>query len=248
VLFYQQDVESPYMISQVRTDVEFAGIVPEALWRSRQGAWFARSFREDDPQEVYYYWSLPKVQLFVPLSEDGASFDYAKAEHFRVARYASALVHAGRLKVSGARLDWMMYPTADYKRRWFILTPSETTADSASAALEMDISDALGSRTLSLSFRVEPLPGIAPGIGPLDIVVEGLDSVGRVQTLIKRSSTARGIANVPADDIVLDIPPDVVRVRLAFDGLNAKEMIRVLELQLVSNDVAPGLADSFCAR
>jgi hypothetical protein len=188
------------------------------------------------------------VQVFVPLSADGQSFDTAHMVRFPLARYASALAYADRLKATDARLEWLQYPTADYKRRWFLLMPPENAQDLRAAGVEIDASDALGQRKLSLSFRVEPLPGVPAGKGLITISVESIDAAGARRTLLERNSSARGGAvKVPTDSVAVDVPTDAARLNVTFSGLGAKDYVRVVELQLVSSDVAPGLANEFCA-
>jgi hypothetical protein len=248
-LFYQQDLQSPFAFGTGRTDIEFAGLVPEDPWRNRQGAWFFRSFREVGPQETTFDESLPRVQMFVPLSADGAAFDYTQAIRFPLARPASALAYAGRLKESKGQIEWVKRPGSDYKRRWFSLIPRDEAGDTREAAAEIDLADALGDRKLRLLFRIEPVPDSEPGKGPVAVSVDAVDASDQVRPLLSRRSTARDRVGgkVPPDDIALDIPRDATRVRVTFTGLNAKEIVRVGELQLISDDVAPGLVNLLCA-
>jgi hypothetical protein len=249
-IFYHQDIRSPFQINPTRTDVEFTRLLPEAPWRNRQGAFFLRSFREDGPHRAFVYIeTVPQVQLFVPLADNGASFDFSRAVRFPLARYASALVHAHALNVSGAQLEWNAYPSADYRRRWFILTPATDAGHSGIIRLKLDVSDALGSRNLALSFRVEPVPGVAAAsTGPITFAITGIDGGGQSRTLVSRTSTARGGAvDTPTDDVSVEISRDLVEVQIAFAGLTAEEMVRVIELRLVADDVAPGLPNELCS-
>jgi hypothetical protein len=247
-ILHQQDQSFPFVFSAPRTHVEFADLIDEPAWRYRQGAWIIRSFREEGPHRgSVFNESLPKVQVVVPLSADGQSFDTAHMVRFPLARYASALAYAGRLKARDARLEWLQYPTADYKRRWFLLMPPENAQDLRTAGVEIDASDALGQRRLSLSFRAEPLPGVPVGKNPITISVESIDSAGARHILLERNSPARGGATeVPTDSVAVDVPTNAARLTVTFSGLGAKDYVRVVELQLSSSDVAPGLANEFC--
>jgi hypothetical protein len=247
-VFHQQDFEFPFLMNPVWTHVEFAGLFPEGPWRDRQGAWFIRSFREPSPHKAPpYYDTLPTIQLFLPLSDDRTSFDVSRAVRFPLARYASTLVYADRLRVSGGRLEWLNYPTSEYTRRWFVLMPPDDAETSRTSALDMDVSDALGDRRLSLSFRAEPVPGSGREAGQINFAIESIDRNGRTRVLIRRSSAARGGAtDVPTDNAVADIPTDAVHVLVSFGGLTRREMVRVVELKLISDDIAPGLKSEFC--
>jgi hypothetical protein len=44
----------------------------------------------------------------------------------------------------------------------------------------------------------------------------------------------------------VDLPADAERVRLTVEGLKGKEMVRIVELQLVADDVSPGLGEALC--
>ena len=246
-LFYQQDLRSPFTINSQRTDIEFPEVIPETPWRNRQGAFVVRSFREEGPHLGYpTYETVPQVQQFVPLSNDGALFDYSRAMKFPLARYASALAYVNRLSATGARLEWMTYPTGDTKRRWFILMPPDKAREPRNAAVEIDLSDALGNRRLNFSFRVEPVPGNTSESGPVTLSVESTNSAGSTQPLVQRVSGARGSVDVPVDDVKVDLPADAERVRLTVGGLKSKEMVRIVELQLVADDVSPGLGEALC--
>lgn len=240
----------PFVLSDTLTHIEFADLLDERTWRNREGAWIVRSFREVGPHVgPVYYESLPKVQVFVPLSADGKSFDTANMIMFPLMRYASALAYAGLLTAKDSRLEWMQYPTADFKRRWFILFPPQDAHDLRSSSVEIDASDALGQRKLSLSFRAEPLPGVPVGKTPISIAIESMDAVGQKRTLLERTSQARGGATeVDTDSAEVTIPSDVARIKVTFSGLGAKDYVRVIELQLTSLDVTPKLENVFCIR
>jgi hypothetical protein len=247
-LFYQQDLQSPFTINPARMDVEFAGLPPENEWRNRQGAWIIRSFREVGPHTGYlFYESLPKVEMFVPLSVDRTSFELAQAMRFPIARYASVLVHSGQLAPIGGTLEWMKYPSSDAKRRWFILQPSDQAGARTSPALSLDLTGAIGRRRLAFSFRVEPAPGKPRGVGPIVLTIGSVDTAGQSTSIVSRTAIAHGAAAaVPTEDVAVDLPAQATRVRVGFSGLSADEMVRVAELQLTSDDVSPGLADALC--
>lgn len=244
----QQDQYFPFIFSAYRTDIEFPALIDEASWRYRQGAWIIRNFRETGlAQSSVYYETLPKVQVFVPLSVDGQSFDTAKMVRFPVTRSAAALAYAGRLEPKDAQLEWMQYPTNDIKRRWFLLMPPEKVLPSRKRGVEIDTSDSTGQRNLSFNFRIEPLSGVTAGKDPVTVVIESLNSEGLWHTLIERASLARGIfLNIPTDHIATDIPDDAKRLRVMFSNLEAKEYVRIVEMQLTSLDVAPSLENEFC--
>lgn len=248
-LYYQQDRSSPFTFNRIRNDVEFSGLLNEAQWRNRQGLWVIRSFREVGAHFANpYYETLPKVKMFVPLTSDSQSFDLSKAEYFPIGRYASILAYSGHLIPIDATLSWLKYHAGDPKRRWFILEPTASSVN-RDAAIQIGVNDATGHRSLSFSFRVEPVPGNALGLDPISITVSAVNASGQSRTLIARSSPAHGGAvDTPSDDVVTAVPDEATLVRVAFHGVGAKEMVRVIELQLVSDDVSPGITDSLCAQ
>ena len=246
-MFDQQDLQSPFVNNSIRTDLEFPELLPETAWRNRQGVFFVRSHREEGPHSGWpYYETMPNVQLFVPLSDDGSSFDYSRAIRFPLVRYASALASKGQLRPIGARLEWLTHPV-DTKWRWFVLTPSDETDQPRSVGVEIDLSTAVGRRSLTLSFRVEPIAGKMPLTGPVTLLVESIDSAGQTQRLIDRPSKARGnSANVQPDDVRVDLSPDAARARVSIVGLASKELVRVIELQLTADDETPSVIDQTC--
>ena len=246
-MFDQQDLQVPFVSNPIRTDLEFPELLPEAAWRNRQGVVVVRSEREQGPDSNWpYYQTVPNVQLFVPLSEDGSAFDYSRGVRFPLVRYASALASKAQLSPIGARVEWLTHPV-DTTRRWFVLMPSDDAAQPGSAGVEIDLSTAVGRRSLTLSFRVEPIAGKMPVTGPATLLVESIDSAGQTQRLIDRLSSARGNpANVQPDDVRVDLPPDATRARVSIIGLTNKELVRLIELQLTADDESPSVIDQTC--
>jgi hypothetical protein len=245
-MFDQQDLQSPFVNNSIRTDLEFPELLPEAAWRNRQGMVVVRSEREQGPDSNWpYYQTVPNVQLFVPLSEDGSAFDYSRGVRFPLVRYASALASKAQLSPIDARLEWLTHPV-DTKRRWFVLMPADA-GQPGSAGVEIDLSTAVGRRNLTLSFRVEPIADKMPVTGPVTLLVESIDSAGQTQRLIDRPSSARGNpANVQPDDVRVDLSPDAARARVSIVGLASKELVRVIELQLTADDESPSAIDQTC--
>ena len=247
-LFYQQDISSPFEFNNFRTDVEFDGLLPESLWRYRAGAWLVRSFREAGPYVDYeYYQTLPKVQMFVPLAADRQSFDFASAVRFRLARYSSILSFSGDLHPANAVLGWQKYPSADTKRRWFTLEPAAPAGNSGDITIDIDVGDAIGSRMVSFSFGVEPVPGNPLRQDQISVAVQSINAAGQTRDLVRRTSPHGGAVDGPIDDVSATISDDASRVRISFHGVSAEEMVRVIELKIVSDDVRPGIISSLCA-
>jgi hypothetical protein len=246
-MFDQQDMQVPFVSNPIRTDLEFPELLPEAAWRNRQGVVVVRSEREQGPHSHWpYYETVPNVQLFVPLSDDGSSFDYARAVKFPLVRYASALASKGQLRPIGARLEWLTHPV-DTKRRWFVLIPSDGTDQPRSAGVEINLAKAVGRRRLTLSFRVEPIPGNIPMTGPLTLLVESVDAAGETQRLVDRPSSARGNpTELQPDDVRVDLLPDAMRARVLIVGLTSKELVRMIELQLIADDELPTVINQTC--
>jgi hypothetical protein len=246
-MFDQQDLQSPFVNNPIRTDLEFPELLPEAAWRNRQAVVVVRSEREQGPHSHWpYYETVPNVRLFVPLWDGGGSFDYSRAIRFPLVRYASALASKGQLRPIGARLEWLTHPV-DTKRRWFVLTPSDESDQPRSAGVEIDLSTAVGRRSLTLSFRVEPIAGKMPVTGPVTLLVESIDSAGQTQRLIDRPSRARGNpTEVQPDDLRIDLPSGAARVRVSIAGLTSKELVRMIELQLIADDESQSAIDRTC--
>lgn len=246
-MFDQQDLQAPFVDNPVRTDLEFPELLPEAAWRNRQGVVVVRSEREEGPHSNWpYYETVPNVQLFVPLSKDGNSFDDARAVRFPLVRYASALASKAQLSPIGARIEWLTHPD-NGDRRWFVLMPSDNADQPRSAGVEIDLSKAVGRRRLTLSFRVEPIPGNRPITGPLTLLVESVDAAAQTQRLVDRPSSARGSPiNVQPDDVRVDLSSDATRARVSIGGLTGKELVRMIELQLIADDESPTVIDQTC--
>lgn len=249
LILHQQDQQFPYIFRAARTHIEISGLIDEPSWRYRQGAWIIRSFREVGPvQASVYYESLPKVQVFVPLSADGRSFDTAHMSWFPLARYASALAYAGKLRSEEAQLEWMQYPTTDNKRRWFLLMPPASAQTGRKSGVEIETSDLIAPSKLSFDFRVEPLPESVSNKEQVKVTVESVDATGGRRTLIERGSPSRGaFVDVPTDHVAIDIPANAARLNVTFSNLGAREYVRVVEMTVTSLDVKPGLQSEYCA-
>jgi hypothetical protein len=102
---------------------------------------------------------------------------------------------------------------------------------------------------ISFSFRVEPVPGKPLGLDPVSLAVQSIDSAGQPHDLVRRNSVAHGTPlGVPSDYVSETIPDNASRIRISFQGVGAAEMIRVTELNIISDDVRPTVTDSLCTR
>lgn len=146
-------------------------------------------------------------------------------------------------------MSWQKYPSSDAHRRWLILEPDSRAPGPGDVAIDINVGDTIGSRMASFSFRVEPEPGYTLGRDPISVSVQSANTAGQTSDLVRRTSLARGDpVVVPSDDVSATIPDDASRVRISFRGVDAHEMVRVIELQIVSDDVKPSITDSICAQ
>lgn len=53
---------------------------------------------------------------------------------------------------------------------------------------------------------------------------------------------------MPSDDVSVTIPDNSSPLRISFNGGGADEMVRMIELKIISDDVRPGIGSSFCTQ
>jgi hypothetical protein len=245
-LFYTQAFRTPFMIGPERTDVEFVTLIDEETWRNRQGAFVIRSFREERSHRGHPFRAEPpQVQMFFPLAANGTLFDVSRGVTFPVARYAAAL--GLKLSVHGGTLQWSAFPAADFSRRSFVIVPTEITEASRTVEADLDVTDAVGSRKVSFSFQIEPIPGQPSGPRSANFKIESVDVEGRGETLLTGEAPHPGSSvETSIQPITVDLPASATGVRISIADVPPQEMVRLIELKLSSDDVQPTLATTFC--
>ena len=53
---------------------------------------------------------------------------------------------------------------------------------------------------------------------------------------------------MPSEDVSETIPDNSSHLRISFHGVGTDEMVRMIELKIISDDVRPGIGSSFCTQ
>lgn len=158
-IVYLQNNVAPFTMFPNLVYVEFPLHLHESVWVKKQGAWVVRRLA-DLPlkSNLPFYFSETSVKAFVPLSEDKKQFDFSAAQIFPLQKYASQLYATGELKVTHGTLEWNFNSGAEKYPRRFSLKREPATNPSEPVVLELDISKAVGARSLSFRWLLERAP------------------------------------------------------------------------------------------
>jgi hypothetical protein len=116
---------------------------------------------------------------------------------------------------------------SDYSDR--LLEHPKPTEHPSDIIFDVNLSDAVGRRMISFSFRVEPVPGKPLGLDPVSLAVQSIDSAGQPQDLVRRNSVAHGTPlGVPSDYVSETIPDNASRIRISFQGV-ARRFFRTFD-------------------
>lgn len=190
LLVYQQDNIRPVSLSPRGLYLEAAGHLPEREWMNRQGLWALRSYPDLEPvSSLPYYFQMPAIRAFIPLSADGQSYDANRAVIFPVAKTATQLVKSGELVFAGPQPEWSVDSgVLQFPRRFSL----RATATEPRIAWELAVTQARGHRSSRFSLQYEspqesgPVPArletregvllwageLVPGVDPLLIKPE----------------------------------------------------------------------------
>jgi hypothetical protein len=222
LLLYQQDNIRPVALSPRQIYAEVSRHLPEREWMNRQGAWVLRSFPNTAQVSNHpYYFEMPAVQAFVPLTADGRAYDTDHAVIFPLAKTATQLVGGGALNFTGAAPEWSMNSGPMKFPRRFALR-----ADPAGAPVgwDLDLTRARGTRAFSFSVQREadaanPAAHLRLATNTGEVLWEGDVSAGAMPTLVQ-----------PV------LPADATSLRLTSEGLKAGDILWFYELVLRADD------------
>jgi 4-amino-4-deoxy-L-arabinose transferase-like glycosyltransferase len=222
LLLYQQDNVRPVALSPRHLYVEASRHLPEREWMNRQGAWVLRSFPNTaQVSSLPYYFEMPAVEAFVPLSADGRSYDLDHAVRFPLAKSATQLAAGGALTFTRGEPEWSLDSGAMKFPRRFALR-----ADPAGAPVgwNLDLAHTRGAR--AFSFSVERDADSARPPSHLRLVTNG----GEV--LWEGDLTA----GAPSTLVQPVLPPGATGLRFTCDDLGPGEILWFYELVLQADD------------
>ncbi len=188
LLLYQQDNVRPVALSPRQFYVEVSRHLPEREWMNRQGAWVLRSFPNTAQVSNHpYYFEMPAVHAFVPLTADGRAYDTGRAVIFPLAKTATQLVAGGALTFTGAEPEWSMNSGALKYPRRFALRAGPT---GAAIGWNLDVTRTRGARAFSFSVQREADAASAPARLRLvtdanEVLWEGDATAGATPTLVQ---------------------------------------------------------------
>ncbi|HEY0863396.1 MAG TPA: glycosyltransferase family 39 protein [Lacunisphaera sp.] len=160
LLVYQQDNIRPVSLSPRGLYLEVASPLPEREWMNRQGLWALRSYPDLAPvSSLPYYFQMPAIRAFIPLSADGKSYDSDRAVVFPIAKTATQLVKSRELVFSGPQPEWSIDSGALQFPRCFSL---RATATEPRITWELDVTQARGHRSCRFSLQYETVQGSGP--------------------------------------------------------------------------------------
>lgn len=224
LLVYQQDNIRPVSLSPRGLYLEVASRLPEREWMNRQGLWALRSYPDLEPvSSLPYYFQVPAIRAFIPLSSDGKSYDVGRAVVFPVAKTATQLVKSRELVVAGPQPEWSIDSGALQFPRRFSL---RATAAEPRIAWELDVTHARGHRSSHFSLQYEALQGS----GPVHARLETREGV-----LLWEGDLVPG-----AEPLLIkpDLPPAATGLRFSAPHVGAGNALWFYELVLEADDFA----------
>lgn len=220
-----------------RMFVDFSASLHEPEWTRRQGAWLLRHFKDDPaPSNFPWYFSDVAVRAWVPLGDQGRTFDLTKARWFPVAKYASQLHSANALAVENGALEYSATSgTEHYPRRFAVHVKPEHGG--APPAIVIDSSRAMGARNLRFGWQCELSPGELPRNLALLIQSYALKGAASARPIERMEELVATSYLPPMGTVSLDLKdPPVGRVRVEFDGLRPGETVWIYEFNLTAED------------
>jgi hypothetical protein len=222
LLLYQQDNVRPVTMSPRQFFVEVSRHLPDRAWMNRQGAWVLRSFPNTaQVSNQAYYFEMPAVQAFVPLTADGRAYDTDHAVIFPLAKIATQLVAGGALNFTGAKPEWSLNSGALQFPRRFALR-----ADPAGVPVgwTLDLTRTRGTRAFSFSVQreaaaVNPAAHLRLVTDAGEVLWEGDATAGATPTLVQ-----------PV------LPAGATSLRFTSEGLRPGDILWFYELVLRADD------------
>ncbi len=188
LLLYQQDNIRPVALSPRQFYAEVSRHLPDREWMNRQGAWVLRSFPNTaQVSNQAYYFEMPAVQAFVPLSANGRAYDTDRAVIFPLAKTATQLVAGGELTFTGATPEWSMNSGPLQFPRRFALRAAMAGAP---VGWNLDLARTRGARAFSFSVQREadaanPSPHLRLVTNEDEVLWEGDVTASATPTLVQ---------------------------------------------------------------
>jgi hypothetical protein len=222
LLVYQQDNTRPVSLSPRGLYLEAASHLPEREWMNRQGLWALRAYPDLEPvSSLPYYFQMPAIRAFIPLSADGKSYDAGQAVVFPVAKTATQLVQSRELVVTGPQPEWSIDSgVLQFPRRFSL----RATATESRIAWELDVTHARGHRSCHFSLQYETLRGS----GPVPARLETKEGV----------LLWEGDLDPDAEPLLIkpELPPATTGLRFTAPNVPAGDILWFYELVLEADD------------
>ena len=229
LLLYQQDNVQPIQMSPRNIYVEISQHVPERAWMNRQGAWLLRSFPNTaQTSNLPFYFEVPAVQAFIPLSEDGRSYNISRAIIFPLSKSATQLIASGELVISGSPPEWSTNSGKEKSPRRFAL--HATKADQT-IPLQINLVRTQGQRSLRFGVILESAPGRVQRSAPVHLHLGAPGS--SVSTIWEKDLTPD-----TADPLWVErnMQPDTISLRLAAYHLEPGDTLWFYELVITADN------------
>jgi hypothetical protein len=239
-IVYLQNNSIPFTMFPNLVYVEFPLHLKESSWVKKQGAWVVRRFADLPPKSNFpFYFSDVSVKAFVPLSEDKKQYDFSTAQVFPLQKYASQLYAAGELKVTQGALEWDSTSGVEKYPRRFLVKRGAAIAPEVPIVLELEISKAIGVRSLSFGWALERASNSVQSVVPalrVRSVSEADATKGRDKTIVYYAGNA-AIApqGIQTTKIALTQSKDN-KIKLVLDGVMPDDKIWFYEFNMQSDD------------
>lgn len=229
LLLYQQDWVRPVTMSPRQVLVEVPRHLPDEAWMNRQGAWVLRSFPNTaQTSNLPYYFEMPAVQAYIPLTADRQAFDLGQVTVFPLAKSATQLVAGGELTFQGASPDWAVNSGSLKFPRRFAL---RATAEDQTLRLEVALQNTRGHRSLRFGAIVQSGAPHRPRLTPVHLHLGG---IGDAKPTMWESDL---VADAPEPLWVSETPADQASaVVLTAYHLNPGDTLWLYELVLTADD------------
>lgn len=238
-IVYFQDNISPLKMSPNNVYVEFPLHLKESEWVRKQGAWVVRRL-PDLPlkSNLPFYFSETSVKAFVPLSKDKKQFDFSAAQIFPLQKYASQLYITGELKAVNGILEWNYTSGGERYSRRFLVKREPATDLLKPVVLELDISNALGVRSLSFRCLLERAPEDVKltSVPILKVMGEEYASEKNGKQIVYYTAGV-AVNSQARQSIKIDLTQSKHnKVKLILDGVNAGDKIWFYEFNMQADE------------
>lgn len=237
LLLYKQDLVQPLHMSPNRIDVQVSSHLAERDWAGRQGAWVLRNIPTPPSRGSQLdHLEFPAVSAFIPLAEDGKSYDTKHAAFFPIAKSAAQLAASGELSFRSLQPDWAFNRGAQQRLRSLALRRID--ANTAQMGFDIDLRKARGARTLRFDIQLSRDPKIPspPKAGPPPSLSVFATPSGDTKSLWQTTLRGRKRTVVSAE---IAVPPSAEWLHMNCSDLSPSDMLWFNELTLTAEDFAP---------